>query len=217
MNKIKIKREKLLLAGVVVALIVVKATCLSEVDAKAARGYGSLVWHESKTPGEEGKMFWYEDNRIQGTYYDKKCFSYDGTLRGREIFDPASDGWYWLDVIYNGAKATGKEVFMPYVYQEEDSWTDSKKREVANESDQGMGDQVYDAIINKRGKWVRYDENGKMLKGWVTIEGGLATIYPDQAGNKYYYDQRTGLMAKGKTVIDGQEYYFDETTGVLQK
>jgi len=27
---------------------------------------------------------------------------------------------------------------------------------------------------------------------------------------------KSGLMARGWTVIDGKEYYFDETTGVLR-
>ena len=79
-----------------------------------------------------------------------------------------------------------------------------------------MGDQVYKTMKEGKGKWVRYDENGRMLKGWVTISGELARIYPKQKGNTYYYDNRTGLMAKGKTVIGGKTYYFDEVTGVLK-
>jgi glucan-binding YG repeat protein len=80
-----------------------------------------------------------------------------------------------------------------------------------------MGDQVREAIMSGKGKWVRYDENGKMIKGWVTITGTLAEIYPNQEGNTYYYDYMTGLMAKGWTTIGGQQYYFDEVTGVLQQ
>ncbi len=37
-----------------------------------------------------------------------------------------------------------------------------------------------------------------------------------QRGNIYYYDTRTGLMAKGRTVIGGRTYYFDEITGALK-
>ncbi len=55
-----------------------------------------------------------------------------------------------------------------------------------------------------------------MLKGWVTIEGALAEKYPDQVGNTYYYDTRTGLMAKGNVTIGGVLYHFDENTGVKQ-
>ncbi len=163
----------------------------------------------------EGRAFWYENGTRQGTFDDANGVIGDGTIRGREIYDPDSDGWYWLDSIYDGAKAVGKEVWMPYIYQDEDSWDDDTKRNIAYESDEGMGECVLNAIKSKAGKWVRYDENGRMLKGWVTIEGKLADIYPDQAGNTYYYDNRTGLMAKGWVTLDGKTYFFDEMTGAL--
>ena len=71
-------------------------------------------------------------------------------------------------------------------------------------------------ILSGKGKWVRYDENGKMMKGWVYIEGeALENLYPTQKGNVYYYDYLTGLMAKGWTTIDGTRYYFDEISGKL--
>lgn len=54
------------------------------------------------------------------------------------------------------------------------------------------------------GKWVRYDENGKMVKGWNTNENGT-----------YYFDPITGAMAKGVVMIDGIRYWFDSRTGVL--
>ncbi len=173
----------------------------------------------------DGKSYWYEDNVRQGTSSDTKCFSYEGTLRGREIYDPTSNGWYWLDVNADGAKAVGKEVFMPYIYQDQSGWNedDINNNATASGADaEGniehaeLADQVKKAIHDGTGKWVRYDNEGKMLKGWVTIEGDLAALYPNQAGNRYYYDRKTGLMAKGTTVIDGKEYYFDETTGVLK-
>ena len=55
-----------------------------------------------------------------------------------------------------------------------------------------------------------------MYKGWYTVEGADALIYPEQVGNTYYYDPKTGLMAKGWVGIEGRMYYFDEVTGVLQ-
>ncbi len=164
---------------------------------------------------EVKRDYWYEGGVRQGTVNDPKGVWGDGTNRGREIYDPDSDGWYWLDSINDGAKAVGKEVWMPYIYQNEDNWNDSEKQAIAYESDEGMGEYVLNAIKNKSGKWVRYDDNGKMLKGWVTIEGALADVYPDQVGNVYYYDTRTGLMAKGVLTIDGVEYSFDQASGVL--
>ena len=79
-----------------------------------------------------------------------------------------------------------------------------------------MEDLVLSCMNSKSGKWVRYDENGRMCKGWITIEGALAEIYPDQVGNTYYYDNRTGLMAKGLVTIEGVQHYFDEISGVMQ-
>lgn len=163
-----------------------------------------------------GNAYWYESGVKQGTYFDPKGVIGFGTNRGREIYDPGTGDWYWLDTCRDGGKAMGKEVWVPYVYQDESGWSEDKIRDIAGESGELSG-CVYDAITAGTGKWVRYDENGKMLKGWVTISGTLAELYPDQAGNTYYYDKRTGLMAKGNVTIDGVEHHFDETTGVLDR
>jgi len=162
-----------------------------------------------------GKSYWHEGGYRQGTYDDPQGVLGDGTVRGREIYDPISDGWYWLDAVYDGAKAVNKEVWMPYIYQNEATWPEEEIHFNA-EASGDMAEQVIREIHNRSGKWVRYDENGKMYKGWYTVEGAQATIYPEQVGNTYYYDHRTGLMAKGEVEIEGRVYYFDEVTGVLQ-
>ena len=118
----------------------------------------NLMWHSM-----DGKDYWYEAGKRQG--YDPNNAAY----RGKEIYDPASDAWYWLDNVQQGAKAVSKDV-----YQE-----------------------------SSGGKWVRYDANGQMIKGWNTDENGT-----------YYFDPVTGAMAKGTTTIDGMTYYFDPATGV---
>jgi len=175
-----------------------------------------------------GKDYWYEDGKRQGVSTDPKCFSYDGSLRGREIYDPKTDGWYWLDVIYDGAKAVNKEVYMPYIYQDEadhlkdDAWINavaalSRRTDPENVD---LTAQIVKAIKLHggpgSGKWVRYDKDGRMIKGWYTVATSEdIKLYPSQAGNTYYYDRQTGLMAKGYTTIDGVTYYFDEITGVL--
>ena len=110
-----------------------------------------------------GKDYWYEGGKRQG--YDPNNAAY----RGKEIYDPANNGWYWLDNVQQGAKAVSKDV-----YQE-----------------------------SSGGKWVRYDANGQMIKGWNTNADGT-----------YYFDPITGAMAKGTTTIDGMTYYFDPATGV---
>ena len=110
-----------------------------------------------------GKDYWYEGGKRQG--YDPNNAAY----RGKEIYDPVSNGWYWLDNVQQGAKAVSKDV-----YQE-----------------------------SSGGKWVRYDANGQMIKGWNTNADGT-----------YYFDPITGAMAKSTTTIDGMTYYFDPATGV---
>ena len=171
-----------------------------------------------------GKKYWYENWKRQGMYGDPKNIRDKQNLeRGREIYDPASDAWYWLDAVYDGAAAFGKEVWMPYIHQNEDNCSDQVKWDVAQLSDKGMEQLVYNAMKNKNGKWVRYDDKGRMMKGWVYIGNGLEKVYPNQKGNYYYYDTITGLMAKGSvTLYDEKEkkwnkYYFDPITGVLQR
>jgi glucan-binding YG repeat protein len=118
----------------------------------------NLMWHSV-----DGKDYWYEAGKRQG--YDPNNAAY----RGKEIYDPASGAWYWLDNVQQGAKAVSKDV-----YQE-----------------------------SSGGKWVRYDANGQMIKGWNTNENGT-----------YYFDPITGAMAKGDVEIDGVPCSFDETTGI---
>lgn len=117
---------------------------------------------------ENGKKYWYEKGVKQGT-----------TGRGKEIYDPDSDAWYWLDAVQGGAMTVSKDV-----YQESAAgqWADKP---------------------DGTGKWVRYDENGHMVKGWQQTENGL-----------YYFDLITGAMAKGAGNIDGVPCAFDKYTGV---
>ncbi|MBP3892345.1 MAG: hypothetical protein J6D29_09230 [Solobacterium sp.] len=130
---------------------------------------------------ENNKYYWYENGVRQGTYNDPKGVMGDGTIRGREIYDPSSDAWYWLDSVYRGAKALNKEVWIPYIYQDEKPGSTG-------------------------GKWVRYDRNGAMIKGWYKNSNGT-----------YYYDLITGAMYKGYKTIDNARYHFDETTGIMTK
>lgn len=117
---------------------------------------------------ENGKKYWYEKGVKQGT---------EG--RGKEIYDPNSDAWYWLDAVQGGAMTVSKDV-----YQESAAgqWADKP---------------------DGTGKWVRYDENGHMVKGWQTTDKGT-----------YYFDLITGAMAKGTGDIDGVPCAFDQYTGI---
>ena len=142
-----------------------------------------------------GKDYWFEDGKRQGVIGDpKNIWDTIYTLeRGREIYDPESNAWYWLDCVYDGAKANDKEVWMPYIYQD-----DLKTGK------------------NPQGKWVRYNHSGAMIKGWYTVSSDLDKhLYPNQVGNTYYYDLTTGEMLKGWKYIDGRAYHFNESTGAL--
>lgn len=158
--------------------------------------------------------FWYENGIRQGTYYDANGVIGDGTIRGREIYDPSSNGWYWLDAVYSGAKAVNKEVWMPYIYQNEKGWDNAEITMNARNSGD-MANQVIESIKTGCGKWVRYDANGAMIKEWYTVSGEDTKLYPSQAGNTYYYDPMTGLMAKGTVIINGERCVFDNVTGAL--
>ncbi len=156
------------------ALSVLTAASMLPVASLSAFGADSLEWKI----GEDGKKYWYEDGVKMGVFGGAGNVWYDGTERGKEIYDPVSDGWYWLDAVYDGAKAEGKEVFMPYIYGNENELDPETKADLAYESNTAeeniehakLGYQIKMAMLNGTGKWVRYDENGKMLKGWIRIE-----------------------------------------------
>ena len=143
----------------------------------------------------DGNDYWYEN-------YQRMGYSHVGdSYRGKEIFDPDSNAWYWLDNVDGGKKATAKDV---YQESEAGQWGD------------------YEEDGTRYGKWVRYDANGHMVKGWCQGKDGDAKVIssPDDAepgASVYYFDLVYGTMAKGDAEIDGQHYYFDPGSGVLQR
>ena len=165
---------------------------------------------------QNGKSYWYESGVRQGTYDDPKGVIGDGTIRGREIYDADTNAWYWCDSCLDGSKAVNKEVWMPYVYNGENKWSETEIKQNAAVSG-SMAVQVEQAVKSGTGKWVRYNANGKMYKEWYKVTAAEAQYYPDQVGQIYYYDLITGLMAHGDTLIDGVWYHFDEVTGALKR
>ena len=47
--------------------------------------------------------YWYDDHVRQGL-----------TGRGKEIYDPATNSWYWMDSLEDGKIAINKDVYQPY-------------------------------------------------------------------------------------------------------
>ena len=144
----------------------------------------------------DGVTYWYENGVRQG--YDPENPAY----RGKEIYDPSSKAWYWLDNAQQGAVAKDKDV-----YQE------SYAGQYADRAD-------------GTGKWVRYDENGYMIKGedyryggWYRFDETTGAMvkgwYTTDSGAVYYYNAGNGQMEHGFVTIDNTQYLFDETTGVL--
>ncbi len=126
-----------------------------------------------------GVTYWYENGLRQGYNPDNEAY------RGKEIYDGTTDAWYWLDNVQQGAVAKNKDVYQ--------------------ESLAGEWGEAVNADGERIGKWVRYDENGQMVKGWS-----------EKDGNRYFFDYTYGTMAKGTVIIDGVTCYFDETTGILK-
>lgn len=141
----------------------------------SGNGEGNIKTGATGWVNENGIAYWYEDGEKQGL-----------TGRGKEIYDPESNAWYWLDSVLDGAVAKSKDVYQ--------------------ESFAGFWGDIENTDGSRNGKWVRYDENGRMIKGWQETENG-----------KYYFDLTYGTMAKGYATVDGTEYYFNPATGVLER
>ena len=161
------------------------------VQKKITKYSGTSSQGEWRTSGD--KKYWYENGVKQGT-----------TGRGKEIYDPVSNAWYWLDAVQGGAMAAGKDV-----YQE------SKAGKWAEKAD-------------GTGKWVRYDAAGHMVKGWYTAPSGktwyfdktygtMAKGYCTVGSTEYLFDKKTGLLLrklgdvpqKGWKRIDGKDYWYE--------
>ena len=123
------------------------------------------VYERGIQPGEHWD-YWYENGNLQGV-----------TGRGKEVYDPTSKAWYWLDSLYNGKRAVNKEVMMPYTYNGQDNTP----------------------------KWVRYDADGRMITGWYTADDGRKYYYDKTTGamlkgtqeidgQTYHFDETTGVL-----------------------
>ena len=105
---------------------------------------------------------------------------------------------YWYENgVKQGTTGRGKEIYDAssdawYWLDAVDGGAKAVNKDVYQESDGG--------------KWVRYDENGHMIKGENC-----------QNGNWYYFEPVTGAMIHGPwTLPDGRKVYYDLTTGIMQ-
>ena len=144
-----------------------------------------------------------------------------------------------LNADYNGmaTDANGKKYWFDYGVMAQDKqvydfdsdawyWFDA-------DGTMAVDKDVYIPLSNEdrsQGKWVRYDENGGMVKGedyryggWYWFDPitgemikGFVNI-PDgtEYGKWVYYDMITGQMHHGESYIDGGWYRFDDWTGKM--
>lgn len=148
--------------------------------------------------------FWYVENKPTG-------------YTGWKIVDGKK---YWYD---NDVMATSKEAYDPssdgwYWFDADGIMATNKDVFIPTNADRTAG------------KWVRYDENGKMRKGedyryggWYWFDPitgemikGFVNI-PDGTpeGKWVYYDPINGQMHHGESCINGNWYYFDDCTGKM--
>lgn len=99
-------------------------------------------------------------------------------VRDHAFYDPEADAWYWADA--DGTIARDKDVYIP-----------------VDEDDREAG-----------GKWVRFDEQARMVKGEDYRYGAW-----------YHFDEVTGAMSKGMTYLEGADgpkwVYYDWIDGKM--
>ena len=185
-----------------------------------------LANYTTKTEYAGNYEFWQycSDGHVDGISGKVDCdFWYDYT----PVIDEENNGWhekdgklYWYD---NGEIARDKEVW---------DYNTGKWHWFESDGSMAVNKDVFVPTNPERteGKWVRYDENGAMIKGedfryggwyWFDLitgemKKGFAHI-PDntEEGKWVYYDEITGQMHHGESCIDGNWYYFDDWTGKM--
>lgn len=216
----------------------------------AAAGYTPMIYanksmlENSLNADQIPYKIWLANYTTKTTYagnYDFWQYSSDGVVDGISgrvdcdfwydygdlAIDTTKNGWYtengkkyWYD---HGIIAKNKEVWDPetgewHWFEEDGSIAVNKDVFVPTN------------VTRTEGKWVRYDENGAMIKGedyryggwyWFDLitgemKKGFAHIPDDTDEGKWvYYDEITGQMHHGESYIDGNWYYFDDWTGKM--
>ena len=121
-SKLFQKADKAAVIGITAAAVTLMTLGAGNEKTYAAETETVTVENAVENGWSADGMYWYENGVLQGT---------EG--RGKEIYDPESGAWYWLDAVQGGKKAVSKDV-----YQE--SWAGA-----------------YADREDGTGKWVRYD------------------------------------------------------------
>ena len=156
------------------------------------------------------------------TFVNENHDEVDDSYTGLVYSSANNEYTYWLD---NGKIVTSKEIYDPVT----DAWYWFESDGIMARSK-----EVFLATNEERteGKWVYYDENGHMVKGFFSLSdenGDEKTVFYDEItgemkhgesfidGGWYRFDEITGAMVYGEYVNENGWYYYDENTGIMQK
>ena len=135
---------------------------------------------------ETGEKYWYEDGEM---------------VRGKEIWDPETDAWYWIDA--DGTLAVNKDVYLA----NGDKWV---RYDANGHMIKGEDYRVSD--VDDAYHWWYFDlKTGAMMKRFVQVVGQDKVCY---------YDEVFGWMVYGERYVQGDDgnyhwYYFDDHTGAM--
>lgn len=158
---------------------------------------------------------------------NKYWFDNGVMARGKEIFDPGSNAWYWLDD--DGIMAHNKDVYLrsnggKWVRYDADGHM--IKGEQYSTTAGHVGWYYFDPVTGAMAKGMRYvpSNGGKWVYyAWITgimAHGERFVNYDDDHTGWYLFDQVTGAMFHGDTYIrsnDGKWVRYDRVTGKMVK
>ncbi len=148
---------------------------------------------------------------LDGWFYGNgnEYYYEDGVLAKDKQVAILEDGeyyWYWFDA--DGTMAKSKDVYVPESNENRDNgkWVryDEKGHMIKGEDHRAIEGAPEDA---EWGWWYFDPITGEMLKGFVEVPK------KDGTTKLAYYDQVTGLLVLGDTIVDGELYTSDSHTG----
>ena len=150
---------------------------------------------------------WVTNSKGQKRYFDKSTGFMQTkwqTINGKKYYFYAGSGVAAQSVFLTDSKDDTR-YFTSACYMLTGWATNSKDETRYFEKEDGVMAKGFQEIDGKT--YYFYQGSGKMATGWVTNES---------KGYKYYFDEKTGEMAVGDVVIDGQKYTFN-SLGILSQ
>lgn len=170
-----------LIHGTIAATMALSMTILPIAPASAEETVSAPESDYTGWVTQDGEYYWFDSGIM---------------ARSKEIYDPGSDAWYWLDA--DGTMAHDKDVYLS-----------SGNKWVRYDGDGHMvkGEDY------RYGGWYYFDQTtGAMSKGMKYIHSN--------GGKWVYYDWTTGKMAHGEAFVNYDSshtgwYLFDQYTGAM--